>query len=398
MPVTLRAVSGHRDTGQTSCPGNSLYAQLGTIAGQTRSLGLPKIFDPLVTGGLGGAVQFRARVSSALPWRVVVVDSLGVELGSRSGKGPAVDWTWDASLVKGTGIRWRIEVAGATPAAGVFGKPTTGGPLAITNLVASPPAISPNGDGNADTTTITYTTSAAATVSATLLDATGAAVAELVPPTLQVAGPNGFPFDGLEQPDGIYRVVLTATDAKGATVTAELEIVLTRTLGSASLSPPLFSPNGDGKADALRIGFVLAAPATVRVRVLRDDKWVATLANSAFPAGKQTIMWDGTKRVGVAPDGEYAAVIEATDGVGTGTVALPFRRDANPPRLRLASSPTRLWVSEAAIVTVRVNGSARRLEAPAPGYLALTGIKRLRSLVAVARDAAGNRSAVLRYP
>ncbi len=134
------------------------------------------------------------------------------------------------------------------------------------------------------------------------------------------------------------------------------------------------------------------------MRVLRDEKWVATLANSAFPAGKQTITWDGTKRVGVAPDGQYSAVIEATDGIGTGTVTLPFRRDANPPRLRLASNPPRLWVSEAAIVTVRVNGSARRLETPAAGYATLSGIKRVRSLVAVARDAAGNRSASLRYP
>jgi len=49
-------------------------------------------------------------------------------------------------------------------------------------------------------------------------------------------------------------------------------------------------------------------------------------------------------------------------------------------------------------VTVRVNGSARRLEAPALGYVTLNGVKRVRSLVAIARDAAGNRSTILRYP
>ena len=49
-------------------------------------------------------------------------------------------------------------------------------------------------------------------------------------------------------------------------------------------------------------------------------------------------------------------------------------------------------------MTVRVNGSARRLTAAAPGYLTIGGIRRVRSLVAVARDAAGNRSAALRYP
>ncbi len=314
------------------------------------------------------------------------------------GTGPAVDWTWDASLVAGTGIRWSIEVAGATPATGTFGKPATGGPLAITDAAADPATISPNGDGVADTTTITYATSATATVSAALLDAAGAVLAELVPATRQTAGTHTFTFDGLGLPDGVYRIALTAIDPRGAVVTAELEIVLTRTLGSPSLSPAVFSPNGDGKADELSVRFVLAAPATVRLRVLRDGKWVATLANSVFPAGKQTVVWDGTKRVGVAPDGEYTAVIDATDAVGTATVALPFLRDANAPRLRLATRPARLWVSEAATVTVRVNGSARRLTVAAPGYLTIGGVRRVRSLVAVARDTAGNRSTALRYP
>ena len=253
VPVTLRAVSGHRDTGQTSCPGDILYAQLGDIASRTLALGLPKIFDPTVTGGLGGTVRFRARISSSLSWRVAVVDAIGVELAARTGKGPSVDWSWDASLVAGTGIRWSIEVGGATPATGTFGKPATGGPLAITDAAAEPATISPNGDGLADTTTITYTTSAAATVSAALLDASGAVLADLVPATRQAAGTHTFTFDGLGLPDGIYRIALTAIDPRGAVVTAELEIVLSRTLGSPSLSPAVFSPNGDGSADELSV-------------------------------------------------------------------------------------------------------------------------------------------------
>ena len=48
-------------------------------------------------------------------------------------------------------------------------------------------------------------------------------------------------------------------------------------------------------------------------------------------------------------------------------------------------------------MTARVNGSLRRLVAPGPGFLSLSGIKTVRSIVVVARDAAGNR-AVLRRP
>ena len=397
VPVVLRAVSGHRDTGQTSCPGNLLYAQLDTIAGKTLEIGLPKLFDPAVTGAPGGLVRFTARVSSSRPWRVAVVDALGQELATGTGKGSAVDWTWDASLVAGTGIRWRIEVTGATPAVGVFGKPAADAPLAITNLAADPVTISPNDDGAGDVANVTYTTSAPATVTATLLDATGAQLGDVVPPTHLAAGDHAFSFDGLGQPDGVYTIVVTAIDARGVAVTEQQQIALTRTLGPASVSPAVFTPNGDGRGDELQVEFFLAAPAIVRLRVLHDEKWVATLFNGPREAGQQTIIWDGTKRLGVAPDGQYTAVIDATDAVGTATITLPFVRDANAPKLRLLTRPPRLWVSETARVTVRVNGSVRRLEATGPGYLTLSGIRRIRTLVAVARDAAGNRG-VLRWP
>ena len=49
-PVFLRAVSGHRDTGFTTCPGAVLYAQLGTLARQAATTGLPKLYAPTVQG------------------------------------------------------------------------------------------------------------------------------------------------------------------------------------------------------------------------------------------------------------------------------------------------------------------------------------------------------------
>ncbi len=54
-PVTLAAVSGHRDTGNTSCPGTALYAALGSLAGDVLARGGPKIVDPRVQGSLGGS-------------------------------------------------------------------------------------------------------------------------------------------------------------------------------------------------------------------------------------------------------------------------------------------------------------------------------------------------------
>ena len=48
VPVFLRAISGHRDTGYTDCPGNALYAELPQIAKDVAALGGPKIYAPAV--------------------------------------------------------------------------------------------------------------------------------------------------------------------------------------------------------------------------------------------------------------------------------------------------------------------------------------------------------------
>src|SRR4051812_32613391 len=95
--VSLRAVSGHRDTGPTSCPGSALYAQLPGLAKDIAASGLPKLYDPVVTGSLGGPVRFIARLSAALPWTVTITDGTGAEVASGGGTGDAVDWTWDAT-------------------------------------------------------------------------------------------------------------------------------------------------------------------------------------------------------------------------------------------------------------------------------------------------------------
>ena len=54
LPVFLRAVSGHRDTGFTDCPGTALYNLLTGVAGEVARIGLPKLYAPTVTGTVPG--------------------------------------------------------------------------------------------------------------------------------------------------------------------------------------------------------------------------------------------------------------------------------------------------------------------------------------------------------
>jgi hypothetical protein len=408
IPVFLRAVSGHRDTGLTACPGDALYAKLGEIATETQAIGLPKLYEPRLTGALGGPVRFRARLSKALPWTVTITDAAGAPLATGTGSTATVDWTWDSTGLGLAGVSWRIG-AGATLTAaagslGVSGGGSGGGvgtgtvALAIAGAAADPETITPNADGADDATTLTYTTTAASTVDVTLLDAAGGVVTQLLEPTRQPAGEHTLIFDGLGLPDGVYTFVVTAIGDDGARVTSPVTTRITRTLGQATVAPAIFAPGAAGRPRRLGVTFQLAAAATVRVRILRDGKWVATPFKGALAPGPQLVGWDGAKRLGRALDGSYTAVVEATDAVGTAAITLPFLKDTTPPRLRvLAGKKPRLWVSEPASLTVRVNGAVRRLAVDAAGPVALPGVRTLRTLVAVARDAAGNRT-VLRRP
>ena len=402
IPVFLRAVSGHRDTAFTACPGDRLYARLGAIAEATSAIGLPKLYAPEVTGKIGGLVRFRARLSNDLAWSVTISDAAGGQVAQGTGFGKTLDWTWDTALVSRGEYRWRMTSSTSlTPANGTLGAsvppPATAVALAITGAAADPETITPNDDGQTDTTTLTYTTTADATVAVTLLDASGQAITELQAPVRQPAGEHVVTFGGAGLPDGAYTFVITARDAAGTEVTTSVPVLITRTLGAVAVSPATFSPKGDGQDDRLEVSFELAAPAVVKVRVLRGDKWVATPFHGPLAAGVQRILWDGAKRFGQALDGDYTAVVEATDGIGTSAIPVPFVKDTHAPLVRvLRGRPVRLSVSEPARVVVLVNGARRRFELAEAGTVTLAGINRIRTLVAIARDAAGNVSTLRR--
>ena len=174
LPVFLRAVSGHRDTGFTSCPGNVVHGLLDRISGDAQRIGLPKIYAPTATGAVGRPVRFRARLSTALQWTVEVIDSSGTQVATGTGFGSAVDWTWDATSATPASYRWRIAAGPtATPASGTLGRVAPSGPLVLTGVAADPETISPNDDGQADAATVTYTLSAPATVTITVLNSIG---------------------------------------------------------------------------------------------------------------------------------------------------------------------------------------------------------------------------------
>jgi hypothetical protein len=389
--VPLRAISGHRDTGLTACPGNRLYARLPALAQRVAGTGLPKIYDPAVSGEWGGLQTLTARLSASAPWKVTLTAADGSLEAEQSGSAVVVEATWDTATLAAGEYTWRIEAPGATPATGSVGASDASVALALADVSAREAVISPNADGVLDSTTIGYRLSVPATVSAVAVDPAGVAVATLAPARWRRAGAHELAVDGAGLSDGAYTIRLEARSATGESVTTDVGLAITRTLERPSLASALFTPNGDGRGDRLGIGFRLTAPADVRVRVLRDGRWVATPFLTALGAGEHTLEWDGTRAQGRLREGDYAAVLDVTDVTATVSVTLPFLADWTPPRVRLASVvPPRLWVSEPAVLRVVVNGLWRRLEVAAPGHVRLPWVTRIRTLLVVARDRAGN--------
>jgi hypothetical protein len=387
VPVFLRAVSGHRDVYPTECPGANAYALLPTIAKAAAAIGLPKLYAPTVAGGLGGPVRFRARLSSSLPWTVTVTDTTGNVLATGTGTGTSVDWTWDATAALPGRYAWEIDAAGVRSATGIVGGSA---PQLTLSAHAALGVISPNGDGRGDALTVKYRVGAGSLVTATVLDpATGKTLARLFN-EWRDPGNYALVWKGSNLPDGSYAIQFVAKSPAGTTVQSVVPVALDRTLAGLQLTPPAISPNGDGRSDGLSIRFRLTGPATVNVRILKGASGrtvVDTLLSGPLGPGPQDLDWRGP-----AADGVYRAIVTSTDPIASVQQGGRFVVDTLPPRLTLLSrSHLDFRVSERSTVTLTVNGKRiRKIEKPGRFHVPFTGT--VRTLRAVAEDAAGNDS------
>jgi flagellar hook assembly protein FlgD len=335
-PVSLRAVSGHRDTGPTSCPGQVFYDTLPELAALTAAVGLPKIYDPRVTGSVGQQVRFTARVSTEVSWTVTVTSSDGSIAASGSGTGSAVDWTWDATVATPGSYTWRIAAGLARPASGRIGADPAP-PLALESVRADPAVVSPNGDGVADRGVIRFRLTVPASVTVYVRDAGGKRVATIASARAFPAGAssvawNGGRLGGGALADGRYAVEVEA-EAGAEQATRTLRVVIDRTLGLLAARPSPFSPNRDLRRDTAAIAFTLARPAAVQVRIFRGSRFVTRLLSKTLAAGSQSFEWNGRRHGRVVADASYRAVVTATTDLGTRTLAASLAIDSTRPRI-----------------------------------------------------------------
>ena len=197
-------------------------------------------------------------------------------------------------------------------------------------VYAAPPAepvVSPNGDGVADAQAFSYKLVRPARVTVRLVGPDRAArVLETgeKEPGVQRFAWNAAGADGAEEPEGDWRLVVTAVDDLGRTSSAERVFSVNRTLAALQVAPALLLVGPTGAR--LRATFTLARPARVTATVeTATGATVALAARRMLPAGRQTLEWGARLGAG-APlhSGRYVLRVAADNEIGRVELVAPF--------------------------------------------------------------------------
>jgi len=399
--VTLGAISGHRDTGPTECPGARAYALLPTWTRRVAATGLPKLYAPEVIGITGGPVRFRAQLSSSLSWTVTVTDRTGAVVATGAGRRSLVDWTWQSAGARAGPYTWTIAAPGVRPAVGTLGSapPLVAQPppppvLRLTGLASLPGVLSPAADGSGADASASFYLGAAAHVAAEVQTPAGSTVMRVLSGDRPL-GLNEFTWSAQPVPDGRYRLVVTAT-AGGRSVRKAVDVVVDRTLTGLRATNLVLSPNGDGVDDATSVTFTLGQAVPVRVDLVQSGMAIATLFQGTLGAGLQSVTWNGTADGAPLADGAYQLAFTVTDALGDVQQTLPITIDDTPPVLTLVDAARlQFTLSEPSTVTLLVNGQTRIVIGEPAGAFAVSFAGQVTSVAAQAQDFAGNLSATV---
>lgn len=215
-----------------------------------------------------------------------------------------------------------------------------------------PPAetvVSPNGDGVAETQSLSFKVVRPSTVTVTLSapDGTpafqeslprdpGTYTVTFPPPTANPTppAPPAPPTTPLPPAEGRWTLTVSATDDQGLPSSATRRFWLNTTLGFVRVEPArlLLPPAGA----SMTIRWTQARAARVRVTVETPEGiLIRTVSVGRFEAGSQAATWNGRLPNGkLVPGGRYVVRVAATNEVGAVDLEMPLtvRRTARPKR------------------------------------------------------------------
>ncbi len=189
-------------------------------------------------------------------------------------------------------------------------------------------AFSPNGDGSGDLYKLSARLSESADWRVEFQDGDGTALASKTGSGSSVSASWTGLVDGAAVPDGTYRWRITAVDgwqnpvgSKGGTFRADtVAPAFVDAVAAAAADPspvPTFSPNGDGTADTIALGFSTSEAGYVDVVVLDDAGHRVRSFATAVPKGPGRATWDGLNDAGAyLGNGSYAVRLTPRDYAG----------------------------------------------------------------------------------
>jgi flagellar hook assembly protein FlgD len=197
-------------------------------------------------------------------------------------------------------------------------------------------AFSPDGDGSVDALGVDVTWSEDADWTAKVEEPDGTNLDTWS----GEGGTASFSWDGLGSggsplPDGSYKLTVRASDALGndgsattRTVTIDTHAPSLNLIGAAAdASSPdaarLFTPNGDGQADALGIGYDVSQGSKVELTVRDASDAVVRRTWIGVSSGAGAVEWDGrADDGGTVADGHYEVSLRAKDAAGNTSATL----------------------------------------------------------------------------
>jgi hypothetical protein len=229
----------------------------------------------------------------------------------------------------------------------VLNRPSDGGERAVSECLcllysgvyAPPPAeavLSPNGDGVAEAQQLAYKLTRPSTVNVSLVGPDGVArtvdSGEKPSPGVYRFSWNGVTPEGRAEPDGRWRLTVSATDDQGQSTVAHRDFSLNRTLGALAVRPSLVRVR-QRRGGLLTASFRLERPAVVTLRVETRAGAVITVgARKRLAAGPQTLSWNGRVGRRAAASGSYVLRVIARNELGSVDLATQFRVRRIAPR------------------------------------------------------------------
>jgi spore germination protein YaaH len=308
--------------------------ETATVSGARLSPNGDGRYDTMTIGGTGSADVVR--------WDVLVVPVVDGVAGdpvrriAGAGRSAATAWNGMADDVTRAPdgaylVTLRLFDAAGNGATRSWPVDVDATPPALT-AAASSAAISPDADGVADTTRLSWTSSESATGTLRVMRGTKVIRSWPIGGTAGAVTWNGRDGAGRTVADGRYTVAVTGSDALANRGTTAIPLVVDRTVGRLRWDRTAFFPQDDDRLlPTATVSVRVTRPARLTLRVLDESGAVVRTAwnGRAFAAGTAAWRWDGRTAAGAwAPPGRYVAELTAVGPYGTTVLRRAIVADA----------------------------------------------------------------------